>query len=647
MYADIEKAFDTAFFNADHQLKNVHQVVANFEDVVLSEDLSAALGGALSTIGTQLSTMAFCFAQLMSKSILYTENYFVLKERFQQLQLENFNFKSDKCFMDFVRKLNLICSNNSSPSKSQTNSFTSPKNVKKVYSNKEGNNSSLTRSPYKRRSNQKFSQFNLNKLKQVKPSTETKHYFQNDNLVYKPPESNVSELDDHLLNNGNKEYLKNSSSFRLHRMNNNAFKLIYRNFKEVELINELNFQNVSLQKEIVVLKHELSNYRLVVRYLNNQMSGRIQQIQLLNREKKDANFDQVWSDLESEIQLNKFKTISQALASNQSKSKAITVDASSLYRLLHNSMFTSNLPAIIKPKTEVHIERVASPVWALDTVIDAPEVPLIENNSIDQLTHSSNVVESFSEEEQLVCRQLANFKPSWFNIGLLRFAFVNLVDEAIGISVIGGKEYDLPIIISDIHENTPAFRSAAFNPGDIILTVNFVDMTDMTHDDAVALLHNLSGNTRFGVIYFKPDEQRQQHQQQLAPWISPSTLSGTPTDWQSGSPGLADMPSLIKNYYRTAFNVFLTVPLSLHSDQSDDAQSDDDNGDDNECPQSSSVCSSFSEKEEEVEESQTKPVEDVLSGSTVNNLENSKVNLSGQASRALPGMAARLSFNLI
>ncbi len=79
MYADIEKAFDTAFFNADHQLKNVHQVVANFEDVVLSEDLSAALGGALSTIGTQLSTMAFCFAQLMSKSILYTENYFVLK----------------------------------------------------------------------------------------------------------------------------------------------------------------------------------------------------------------------------------------------------------------------------------------------------------------------------------------------------------------------------------------------------------------------------------------------------------------------------------------------------------------------------------------------------------------------------------------
>lgn len=79
MFADIEKAFDTAFFNADHNLKNVHQVISSFEDVVLSEDLTAALGGAMSAIGTQLSTMAFCFAQLMCKSILYSENYFVIK----------------------------------------------------------------------------------------------------------------------------------------------------------------------------------------------------------------------------------------------------------------------------------------------------------------------------------------------------------------------------------------------------------------------------------------------------------------------------------------------------------------------------------------------------------------------------------------
>src|SRR5690606_38957918 len=75
-------------------------------------------------------------------------------------------------------------------------------------------------------------------------------------------------------------------------------------------------QNVSLQKEVIVLKSELSTHRLMVRYLNNQLSGRIQQVQLLTRDKKDDNFDQVWNDLESEILFNKFKTIVRAFQSN-------------------------------------------------------------------------------------------------------------------------------------------------------------------------------------------------------------------------------------------------------------------------------------------------------------------------------------------
>ena len=75
MFEDLEKAFDTAFFNANHQLKQVHQVIANFEDVITEDHV----GTSLSTISTQLSTMAFCFAQLMCKSILFSENYFILK----------------------------------------------------------------------------------------------------------------------------------------------------------------------------------------------------------------------------------------------------------------------------------------------------------------------------------------------------------------------------------------------------------------------------------------------------------------------------------------------------------------------------------------------------------------------------------------
>lgn len=144
--------------------------------------------------------------------------------------------------MDFVRKLNLICSNTNSPSKSQKtdDSVSLSKNTKQTV-NKENNNISNNRSPYKRRSNQRNSPSSLARLSRSKANNESKQHKKNNSLIYLPPQTSNCNLvlDDHLLNNGNREYLQNSSSFRLHRLNNNAFKLIYRNFKEVELINEL------------------------------------------------------------------------------------------------------------------------------------------------------------------------------------------------------------------------------------------------------------------------------------------------------------------------------------------------------------------------------------------------------------------------
>src|SRR5690606_8240203 len=115
--------FDVAFFNADHQLQMIGQMVHSLDEFQLSDDLVSHLSQTVTNVTGHLSTMAFCFAQLMCRTILLSENCFILKvvglnrpalltsspplhqERLKHQQMENFHLKSDKSFMEFVRKL--------------------------------------------------------------------------------------------------------------------------------------------------------------------------------------------------------------------------------------------------------------------------------------------------------------------------------------------------------------------------------------------------------------------------------------------------------------------------------------------------------------------------------------------------------------
>lgn len=83
MLYDIEKLFDSAFFDVDHNVKLVNQTINSIDDVLLSEDLSNHLNEVITSITSQLSTMAFCFSQLMAKTILLSENCFIFKVRFK------------------------------------------------------------------------------------------------------------------------------------------------------------------------------------------------------------------------------------------------------------------------------------------------------------------------------------------------------------------------------------------------------------------------------------------------------------------------------------------------------------------------------------------------------------------------------------
>jgi hypothetical protein len=63
--------------------------------------------------------------------------------------------------------------------------------------------------------------------------------------------------------------------------------------------------------------------------------------------------------------------------------------------------------------------------------------------------------------------------------------------EGLGISITGGSEHGLPILVSEIHSNGPAARSGALYVGDAILAANGYDLKDITHSEAVDVLTNM------------------------------------------------------------------------------------------------------------------------------------------------------------
>uniref|UniRef100_A0A8D3DRP0 Golgi-associated PDZ and coiled-coil motif-containing protein n=1 Tax=Scophthalmus maximus TaxID=52904 RepID=A0A8D3DRP0_SCOMX len=60
--------------------------------------------------------------------------------------------------------------------------------------------------------------------------------------------------------------------------------------------------------------------------------------------------------------------------------------------------------------------------------------------------------------------------------------------EGLGISITGGKEHGVPILISEIHSSQPADRCGGLHVGDAILAVNSINLRDTKHKEAVTIL---------------------------------------------------------------------------------------------------------------------------------------------------------------
>lgn len=195
---------------------------------------------------------------------------------------------------------------------------------------------------------------------------------------------------------------------------------------EQQALVRLLLENKKLRAELLELESEMVGARLDNVYLDKELAGRIQQIQLLLATKTPADRkEKMWSQIESEMCLQRSKTIAQ----------------------------------MCKTKQEVKCR-------------------MREESSRPLATSAPHSLEDQETETTSRGKQAMILK--------------NPADD-LGMAIIGGREHNLPIIISEIFPGTAVARSNRINAGDIILSVNGESFSEISHQDAVSFLGSLRG----------------------------------------------------------------------------------------------------------------------------------------------------------
>uniref|UniRef100_A0A6P7HCY9 Uncharacterized protein LOC114349341 n=1 Tax=Diabrotica virgifera virgifera TaxID=50390 RepID=A0A6P7HCY9_DIAVI len=196
-------------------------------------------------------------------------------------------------------------------------------------------------------------------------------------------------------------------------------------------IMQLQSENATLRNEILALTSEVYGAKLASKYLDKELAGRIQQLQLLGREMRGDIRDKLWRQLESEILLQRHKTVVRACRRNS------TLNGSEKG---------------MKPEAESNTEA----------------------------------TEHFGDVRTVAVKR----KP----------------DQGLGISITGGREHGVPILISELEPNGPAALSEQLYIGDAILFVNDIDLRNSCHREAVNILQQQQGDCTLQVQYIAADD---------------------------------------------------------------------------------------------------------------------------------------------
>ncbi|KAF7264501.1 hypothetical protein GWI33_023131 [Rhynchophorus ferrugineus] len=190
-------------------------------------------------------------------------------------------------------------------------------------------------------------------------------------------------------------------------------------------------ENTALRNDILALTAEVYGAKLAAKYLDKELAGRIQQLQLLGKEMRGEIRDKLWSQLESEILLQRHKTVVRACRRNSS---------------LNNNQDK------------------------------CPKPPIDVNGGTGH----------FGDIRVVVVKR----KP----------------EQGLGISITGGREHGVPILISELEPNGPAAMSEQLYIGDAILFVNDIDLRNASHKEAVSILQQQSGDCVLQVQYIAADD---------------------------------------------------------------------------------------------------------------------------------------------
>ncbi|CAI9740154.1 Golgi-associated PDZ and coiled-coil motif-containing protein-like [Octopus vulgaris] len=196
-------------------------------------------------------------------------------------------------------------------------------------------------------------------------------------------------------------------------------------------VKQLKKENHELRQYILALQSEVYGARLAAKYLDKELAGRIQQIQLLGRDMKGAEHDKLWNQLEAEIHLHRHKTVIRACRGRNNIKKKLPVPPGHDFLSLKKRHGLGDV-------RKVHLVKSA--------------------------------------------------------------------DEGLGMSITGGKEHGVPILISEIHPGQPAERCEGLYVGDAILSVNGDDLRNVKHSDAVQILSQQQGQIELEVVFVAPDQ---------------------------------------------------------------------------------------------------------------------------------------------